>query len=320
MALLVWWINTVRPGNFLKPSHSMLNPPPIHRLAMLARYVSQHWRSKRRPLTGGLSQIADAAGGFSKGYAVASQKFGGVEPHSVLDLAALLAAVKNGNIPLALGAVGRPLGRSLSLSPWYQAAIAGKSAPLGFASLLSRSHITRHEQHHPRTAAMTGIDSWSITPASNSTADGGSINWAEGQPPSSVNNSARQMLADERARQNDLIWFQYGTGDQGAGNLAVPGVYATGTSFTIAGANVTAVYHAGRRVRAVGSSTGTIYGTITSSSFQHKHTTVNVTWDSGSLSNETLTISLEPDSRDRKSCCYASRSNHSRQQMRVALA
>lgn len=141
---------------------------------------------------------------------------------------------------------------------------------------------------------MTGIDSWSTTPATNATADGGSINWAEGQPPSSVNNTARQMLADERSRQNDLIWFQYGTGDQGAGNIAVPSVYASGTSFTITGADVTTVYTTSRRLRAVGSGTGTIYGTISSSSYNsgNTKTTVNVTWDSGSLSNETLVISL----------------------------
>lgn len=141
---------------------------------------------------------------------------------------------------------------------------------------------------------MTGIDSYSITPATNATADGGAINWAEGQPPSSVNNTARQWMADERARQNDLIWFQYGTGDQGAGNLAVPSVYSSGTAFTITGADVTTVYNIGRRVRAVGSGTGTIYGTISSSSYNsgNSTTTINVTWDSGSLSNETLVISL----------------------------
>lgn len=142
---------------------------------------------------------------------------------------------------------------------------------------------------------MTGTDSYSITPATNATADGGAINWAEGQPPSSVNNTARQWMADERSSFNDLQWFQYGTGDQGAGNIAVPSVYSSGTAFTITGADVTLVYHAFRRVRAVGVSTGTIYGTITSSSYNsgNTKTTVNVAWDSGGvLSNETLTISL----------------------------
>jgi hypothetical protein len=138
---------------------------------------------------------------------------------------------------------------------------------------------------------MAGIDSWSGTPATNATADGGSINWAENQVPSSVNNTARQMCADVRTAFNDLVWFQYGTGNQGSGNLAVPAVYASGTSFTIAGVDVTGTYHANRRVRAVGVSTGTIYGTISSASFS-TNTTVNVTWDSGSLSNETLVIAL----------------------------
>lgn len=141
---------------------------------------------------------------------------------------------------------------------------------------------------------MTGIDSYSITPATNATADGGSINWAEGQAPSTVNNTARQMLADTRALFNDSMWFQYGTGDQGSGYLAVPAVYASGTSFTITGADVTLKYEANRRVRAVGSGTGTIYGSISSTSYNagNTTTTVNVTWDSGSLSNETLVVSL----------------------------
>jgi hypothetical protein len=44
---------------------------------------------------------------------------------------------------------------------------------------------------------MTGsIYSWSTTAASNSNADAG-INWAEGQTPSSVNDSARQMMGRE---------------------------------------------------------------------------------------------------------------------------
>ena len=63
------------------------------------------------------------------------------------------------------------------------------------------------------------------------------------------------------------------------------------SSFTINGVDVTAFYHAGRRVKIIGSSTGTVYGTISSSSFS-SNTTVNVTLDSGSLQNETLTIYL----------------------------
>ena len=130
-----------------------------------------------------------------------------------------------------------------------------------------------------------GIFSYSTTPANNVAANTG-ITWDEGMSPALVNNSARQNMTDTRSAFNDLIWFKYGKGD-----LDYSPVYASGTTFTIAGADLTAVYHAGRRVRAVGSSTGTIYGSISSAAFS-TNTTVTVVWDSGSLSNETLTISI----------------------------
>jgi len=141
---------------------------------------------------------------------------------------------------------------------------------------------------------MTGIDSYSVTPLNNETIDG-TTTWREGQAPSSVNNGQRQILTDTRNAWNDLPWFQYGTGDQDTTtHLAVPSVYASGTSFTITGADVTGAYHAGRPLRAVGTSTGTIYGVIASSSYNSgsQTTTVNATWDSGSLSNEALVISI----------------------------
>lgn len=139
-------------------------------------------------------------------------------------------------------------------------------------------------------AGPSGIASFSPTPATNATADGGSSNWAENQLPSTVNNTARQNLADIRTAFNDLVWFSYGSGDQASGAtfLGTPYTYASSTSVSIAGVDVTAVHHAGRRMKFVGSSTGTIYGTIASSSFS-TNTTINLTWDSGSLSNETLT-------------------------------
>jgi hypothetical protein len=59
----------------------------------------------------------------------------------------------------------------------------------------------------------------------------------------------------------------------------------------VTGADVTAIYHAGRRVKATGPLTGTIYGTIASSTFA-TNTAVTVTWDSGSLQNEALTIAI----------------------------
>ena len=129
------------------------------------------------------------------------------------------------------------------------------------------------------------VSAYSTTPANNVQANTGVI-WDEGMAPAQVNNSARQNMADTRSAFNDLIWFKYGKGD-----MDYSPVYVSSTSFKIAGADVSTVYHVGRRVRAVGSSTGTIYGTISAVAFS-TDTTVTVLWDSGSLSNETLTISI----------------------------
>jgi hypothetical protein len=104
--------------------------------------------------------------------------------------------------------------------------------------------------------------------------------------PSNINNAFRAVTADMREWYNDAQWVIYGDGD-GAHTFT----YVSSTAFRVDGADVTAHYHAGRRVKAVGSSTGTIYGTIASTSFS-TNTTVNVTWDSGSLSSETLVIYL----------------------------
>ena len=129
---------------------------------------------------------------------------------------------------------------------------------------------------------MAGIKDYSTTASNNSSVGG--VNIAEGMLPSNINNAFRAITADIREFYNDSQWVIYGDGD-GAHTFA----YVSGTSFTVAGANVTSFYHAGRRVKAVGSSTGTIVGTIASSSFS-TDTTVNVTWDSGSLQNESLVI------------------------------
>ena len=129
---------------------------------------------------------------------------------------------------------------------------------------------------------MAGIKDYSTTAANNTSVGGISI--AEGMLPSNINNAFRAVAADTREWYNDAQWVIYGDGD-GAHTFA----YASGTSFTVAGVDVTGFYHAGRRIKAVGSSTGTIFGTIASSSFS-TNTTVNVTFDSGSLSNETLVI------------------------------
>jgi hypothetical protein len=129
---------------------------------------------------------------------------------------------------------------------------------------------------------MAGIKDYSTTNANNTDLNGISV--AEGMLPSQLNNAIRALMVNTREWYNDSQWVIYGDGD-GAYTLA----YASATSFTVAGIDVTSIYHANRRIKAVGSTTGTIYGTISSSTFS-TDTTVNVTWDSGSLSNESLTI------------------------------
>ena len=131
---------------------------------------------------------------------------------------------------------------------------------------------------------MAGIKDYSTTAGNNTSVGGVSI--AEGMLPSNINNAFRAIAADVREWYNDSQWVIYGDGD-GSHTFT----YVSATAFRVDGANVTSVYHAGRRVKAVGSSTGTIFGTIASTSFS-TNTTVNVTWDSGSLSSETLVIYL----------------------------
>ena len=127
---------------------------------------------------------------------------------------------------------------------------------------------------------MAGIKDYSTTQASNTSLN--SISVAEGMLPSNINNAIRALMKNTREWFNDSQWVEYGDGDG-----AYTAAYASGTSFTINGIDVTAIYHAGRRIKLTASTPGTIYGTIASTSFS-TNTTVNVTWDSGSLSNEAI--------------------------------
>ena len=140
---------------------------------------------------------------------------------------------------------------------------------------------------------MAGIKDYSSTAANNTSVGGVSI--AEGMLPSNINNAFRAVAADIREWYNDSQWVIYGDGD-GAHTFA----YASGTSFTVNGANVTAIYEAGRRIKVVASTPGTIFGTISSSSFS-TNTTVNVTWDSGNLSSESLVVYIAALSKSNSS-------------------
>ena len=129
---------------------------------------------------------------------------------------------------------------------------------------------------------MAGIKDYSTTQADNTSLNG--ISTAEGMLPSNLNNAIRALMKNTRDWYNDSQWVIYGDG-----SAAYTSAYVSATSFSIAGVDVTAFYHANRRVKIVGSATGTIYGTISSSSFS-TDTTVNVTLDSGAIQNEALEI------------------------------
>jgi hypothetical protein len=127
---------------------------------------------------------------------------------------------------------------------------------------------------------MAGIKDYSTTNLNNTSLNGISV--AEGMLPSNLNNAIRALMVNTRSWYNDSQWVEYGDGDG-----AYTAAYASATSFTIAGVDVTPIYHEGRRIKLTATTPGTIYGTISSSTFS-TDTTINVTWDSGSLSNEAI--------------------------------
>ncbi len=128
------------------------------------------------------------------------------------------------------------------------------------------------------------VSNYSTTAANNTTIN--SISIAEGMPPSNVNNAMRNQLSDIRSFLNDKEWFIVGDRD-GACTFA----RASGTSVTVASTNVTADYHANRRVKVVGANTGTLYGKVASSSFS-TNTTINFTFDSGTISGSDTNVDV----------------------------
>ena len=127
------------------------------------------------------------------------------------------------------------------------------------------------------------IGKYDTTAANNTATSSNSVSVAEGMVPSNINNAIRDIMADIRQQFNSAEWIEYG---DGAGTYTP--AYASSTSFTIAGVDVTSAYHVGRRVKVVASTPGTIYGSITATAFS-TNTTVTVAWDSGSLSDEAIT-------------------------------
>ncbi len=123
------------------------------------------------------------------------------------------------------------------------------------------------------------------TTASNNTAING-VNISEGMSPSDVNNALREFAKDIRTVWNDKEWFLLGDGD---GTTTF--TRASATSITVA-ANITSTYHVGRRVKVIGSNTGTIFGKIATSSFSSPNTTVTFVFDSGSINSGDTTVEV----------------------------
>jgi len=128
------------------------------------------------------------------------------------------------------------------------------------------------------------VSSYSTTASSNTAING--VNISEGMSPSDVNNAIREQLKDVRSVWNDKEWFLLGDGD---GTTTF--TRASATSITVA-SNITSTYHVGRRVKVVGSNTGTIFGKIATSSFSSPNTTVTFTFDSGSINSGDTTVSV----------------------------
>lgn len=122
---------------------------------------------------------------------------------------------------------------------------------------------------------------WSQTASGNASVAG--INWSEGQAPSTVNNSAREMEAQVRQQYTPAQWHWV--------EISNTASVATQTTFKVS-TDLTSAFHANRRVRLSGGST-TRYASVVSSSFTAE-TTVTVTVDSGSLSASHTIAAMGP--------------------------
>lgn len=122
---------------------------------------------------------------------------------------------------------------------------------------------------------------WSRTASGNASVAG--INWQEGQAPSTVNNSAREEMSQIRGQYTPGQWLWV--------ELSNTASVASQTGFRLS-TDLTADFHAGRRVRLTGGSTAR-YGAVVSSSFTAE-TMVTIAVDSGSLSASHTIAALGP--------------------------
>ena len=129
---------------------------------------------------------------------------------------------------------------------------------------------------------MSKISTWSTTADDNNAAVPNG--WAESMLPSGVNNTAREGMAQTRVVWNDKEWFEVG---DGSGTTVVT---RTGNTTVTIPTDVTSTHHVGRRVKIIGSNSGTIFTHISASSYSSPNTTI--TFASGTISASDSTISL----------------------------
>lgn len=139
------------------------------------------------------------------------------------------------------------------------------------------------------------ISQWS-TSAANNASGVTNINWSEGQAPSTVNNSARQEMADLADwYRNDAEWIDR--------DDAIS--FSSGTKVLLTSQDVTAIYNVGRRIQVTASTPGTLFGLITASSTSGSDTALTIDWDSTAVlvseSISDVAIGIISSSSDRKS-------------------
>lgn len=120
------------------------------------------------------------------------------------------------------------------------------------------------------------ITAWSTTASQN----GNRLvsgNYLEQQSPSTLNDAGRSVMAQIRAWANNIEWFEFGTGSN---TVAYTRVSATQITMPV---NVVDQFHVNRRVKIVDGQGATVYGRVTSSSFNSPNTALTFEFDSGSL-------------------------------------
>ena len=114
------------------------------------------------------------------------------------------------------------------------------------------------------------LSEWSTSPANNASGVT-NVNWAEGQAPSTVNNSARQEMTDVADwYRNSAEWIDR--------DDAIS--FSSGTKVLLTSQDVTSTYNVGRRIQVTAVTPGTLYGLITASSTSGSDTALTIDWDS----------------------------------------